>query len=89
VELVIFFEEQCVAEIVDIPDGVPIGVDSLRAVPLGVVAAHQLDIVQEGHIEVQAGELVTSLDPPTMRMQRSGVRGFQPGVDVFTFDLDV
>src|ERR1039457_2825324 len=87
-ELVVTFKPQGVGDVVDVAGRSPSD-PRAEAVVCCIVAGDQLKAVDHREVEIQPGQLVTGLDPPTAWRKRPVVGALDPSVDILTLDFDI
>src|SRR5512140_3165065 len=87
-EFVVAHKLQRVGEIVNVTERGAFGSRG-HAVVDPVIASDQFEVVDQRKLEIQARELVGSLNPPAVRLKSADVVRFHPGMDVLTLELEV
>ncbi len=94
-KFVVAFKEQRGGDIINVADGVAPGVEIKQIVPVhrviavleGIEPAHEFHVVDDRQFQVQAGQLVTGLNPPALLTDCAEVVASILGLDIFTLDL--
>ena len=86
--LIVALKPQGVSEVVHVANCF-----TVRSRPETVVhpikAGDQFDVVNEGKVQIQSRQFVTTLDPPTPRRKGAPVVSLHPGVDILALQLEV